>query len=338
MKYQYEYELDDFSDLAHVRWIAEHIEDFEFHGNTDSIRRDILDGIVKKNVFYSSCVNAYQEFCNAFDNNPYNYMTEVLDVPEDHISCLRTDHYLIRWKEKEKEFVVPLAYLTETGRKPDSQSLEDFVKKGRLACTDFFEQLREKSDEALGEIGEYLGGIEAVYPLRKKDAKGDILTVIFTWMALLMVLYLHPWGQQLLRQPGLKGTSGTDRKWLYMGIVLCGMCIRMIQLTVRFARKQMVLRNMRQILEYGQRIKQLKNVAEEAEEVLYRPVEGILQKQGHIRELRDLEELSKRRLKFEHPSALQPEQYCTYACTLRKSVMWILLLCILSAGMIYMIR
>ena len=335
MKYQYEYDLNDFNDLMHIQWVAERMEDYEFYGNTNIIRDELLKSITKKNVFYSDCVNRYRDFCRAFDNNPYNYMTGVLDNGEDYIASSCTDHYFVTVEEKGENYTVPIGYMTEKQSRPEKEKLRDLVDRGRNACTEVFDQIDRKSGEALGEIEGYLGSMEMTLPQRKRRIRSDLLIFLLAWVFLLWSIQNHVWFQ--LTWDGLKThmkisavfyglfSRTKDKKIILSGVIILLMGVRLVFLTMHLYKKHAVISCMEQIVMYGKRLKEMREASNAAEKVLYEPVKRKLEKNSYVPKLSELEALCMSSRDFKYPKKLKPEEYCVYGCTLWKSAVWVLL-------------
>ncbi|MCD7882617.1 MAG: hypothetical protein LUI87_02745 [Lachnospiraceae bacterium] len=344
--YQFEYDANAFSRLEHVEWILDtkHIDEYEFHGSTVGIREKLFELVPQQTTFYSSAVGAYQEFCSAFDNNPYNYMTGILDRKEDYISSDRTENYLVRWKveglDGVKEYIAPIGYLTESveglGRDQLRSELQRMLNGGRDACLQVVSEIREKSIQAWKNIQSYCGTFEMAAPVYSKQLRTDFFWLGVAWVFLVFSLFWHPWFQKIVDAVSdfsgiglfldqiLKNAGG-----LYVvgsGIVLAILAVCLLRQTIYFLRKRTVLALMKQVAAYAVRLKELMEVELSVEQRLCAPLGRVLVRDCRTPELRELSELAEHPVDLEKKflAGLEPQNFPQYHCTLWKKAVWII--------------
>ena len=146
-------------ELLHIEWIVEHIRDYEFYGKTEAIRRDLTERISMKNVYYSILLEDVRQMEEAFDNNPFNYRTDLIDLPGDCVRSAVPDNYFVHWTEGNETYIVPVGFLREHAEAEDMSRLtgkvQQLAAKGRSACRSICSSISSITREAVNEIAEY---------------------------------------------------------------------------------------------------------------------------------------------------------------------------------------
>ena len=189
-------------ELLHIDWIVEHLRDYEFYGGTDAIRRDLEERISMKNVYYSILLDDVRQMAGAFDNNPFNYRTDLLDLPSGCVRSAVPDNYFIEWAEGNEIYVVPVGFLREHAEGTDVQRLTEKVQRltgrGRAACRSVCSGISSITRDAVNAIAEYAVSFRAALPSLRRALFLSRLLLVGAWYFLISVFFVNPYVREYL--------------------------------------------------------------------------------------------------------------------------------------------
>lgn len=318
MAYQFQNELNEFRDLQHVTWVAEHIDEYEFHGNTIQIKEQLLEYVKKKNVYYSTCNSVYHQFVDAFDNNPYNYRTEVLDEEEDYISSNFLNNYFIEWETEDEYYHIPIGYILHTNRKLAPEVVRELCTKGKEKCWKVFDSIRSHVGETQNSMNGYINRIYGCDAAYGRTIRKDTIHLFIAVILFIVSIHNNYWfngiKNMILSKMPLKeifqvGILGAPKIPMILGIILCVLGVFLIKYIYILFQKEYILRRIKQLNRYSDQLKEKWAFFQKGVAALNKPIEKKIGKESYREELLDLIEISKKRFEFNFPKNLTPAQY-----------------------------
>lgn len=344
MEYLYEQDLNEFTDLQHIEWLAGHLDEFAYSEKGLEIRDKLSNAIRNKNTFYDVCESSYREFIDVFNNNPYDYQLGILGKTD-----IETDHplnYFVPWDFEGITYMVPVGYLMEKTRDNDY----------RYARTIILEQWRDNRKECVGVINSvsaareqgraYAKRIQNIfgYPYEESERfrkyKNELWVDTIVCFALCLV-YIY-----CLRENGVvdfiklffTGSAGKAITMINGNIGLIIKIIAMIYIgiiTVIFSRKvfwkTFISKRLTQIYEYCNKTRAYDGIFKKIERILATEIneDAVMEKHCFDQDICGALQLSSKRFSSIFLKEIQIEQYLFMYRGVSKGMLWYIPACVL---------
>ncbi len=341
MKYLYEQDLNEFTDLQHIEWLAEHLDEFTYTGSGTKIRDTLLNAIQKKNTFYDVCENSYKEFVDAFNNNPYDYQIGILEKHD--IETSHPMNYIVPWSHEGTTYMVPVGYLMEKARDADFKKARTIILEhwanGRSKCADLMTSIinaRQPGQDYARRLQNMFGRTDGKSEMLKRY-KGELKTdTILCFMLCLVYLYCF-------RESGIIGLirSGSLERTVSMVNGNIGLIIKIIGMVVigtsliNFTRKvfwkTFIAKRLTQMYQYCCKSHGFDDTIDEVLSILAKEINenALLEKYCFAGDLCDALQLSHKRFSTEILKDIKIEQYLKMYVGIRKGMLWYIPICIL---------
>lgn len=322
MGLHYEANNNDLTELDYIGWIADHIDEYEFHGDTVQIKEKLLDYITKRNTYYSDCKSVYYEFCKKFDNNPYNYRTELLRESEDYIATNLAENYMVPHSEDGLEYQITVGYMRQSNRPVKAEVWNNVLLEGRAKCQALIDIVDSVNSQAKAVIAPFESGMCKAAAPYKKQLLPEAILLLIGWLIMGYSLRNAEWIQLLLRYIKLD----IPMKYIFRSLVvlvpnklmvLCSAALFIVMLMLigdvfTLFKKIAVQKKMQRVADYSKALDKRNVGLQATKKALSQPIEDEIKKENHVSEIIELVELTKKRFVFKFPSGIKPEQYPTY--------------------------
>lgn len=337
--YYYERGLDEFKNLDHVLWVADHIGDYEFYGNTGQIRDELLERLPKLNTYYGEVCDVYARFVDLFDNNPFNYRTELIDGTQDFIACRFADHYFVTWQKNGKIYRVPAAWLIERGIGSAREVIdrqEGIFEEGRKVCLNAAQKISGQVQQYTDLYHKMILSMDDRLPAARHNAERDRMLLFLNWLVCLLSFRFNNIAMQLAGRE-IDGTApqAASAAGLLAGFILVFLLLKK---TALLFRGDYMVRRMGQMIAHDQNVERVRPAMEAAfyNLSMFNPIDyGEIARLGIKRDVLQLLDLTQMRFSARHFSGILLDQY-GYETKKGQLLVPLLLGCVLLAAAVYM--
>lgn len=345
MEYAYEQSLNEFSDLKHVEWLANHIDEYTYTESGLEIRNRLFDAISKKNTFYDVCESSYKEFTDCFNNNPYDYQIGLFEK-----KSIETDHpgnYFVLWDYEGVTYTVPIGYLMENAHDNDYREARTKIlchwRECKKDCRELIERIssvrRQGRDYALFLAQVFGPNLEQSKTIQdyKRELMSDTLLCF-----LLCGTYLYCFRESGMVDLVKKVIGGSMGQVVSMMNGNIGMIIKIIGMiligykatsfAIKVFWKTFISKRLSQLHKYCKKTLEYDAVFQQIEKILADDItneDRVLEKHEYGKDICDALRFSMYRFSTRFTKEKNIEQYVGLYRGISKNIFWYIPLCFL---------